>query len=190
MVTASRSTWTDLISTKRGHTEDNPRAITQPAAHPAAQSQNGRSLPALRSGRVCNGRSPPTPSRAWRPRAPDEGRCRADPHCTHNGDSRYCRNDHRYFHIERPGSRVGPRDQHPVARCACPFAQVRVVSVCPTENGARRHNDTTSSDNDDDHTTTGRHPDDNTSGAAPGPGNRCQQRLYRRLGVHPDARVG
>ncbi len=31
------------------------------------------------------GRSPPTPSRGRRPRAPDEGRCRADPHCTHGG---------------------------------------------------------------------------------------------------------
>src|SRR6202044_2245944 len=43
------------------------RAYTQPAAHPAAIiSQNGRRLPARRSGRECKGRSPPTPSRAWR----------------------------------------------------------------------------------------------------------------------------
>ena len=47
-------------------TQDQSRGCTQPAAHPAATSQNGRRLPALRSGRECNGRSPPTPSRAWR----------------------------------------------------------------------------------------------------------------------------
>ena len=70
-------------------TQDYPRGCTQPAAHPAALSQIGRCLPALRSGRECNGRSPPTPSRAWRPRAPDEGRCRADPHCTHDGGGRH-----------------------------------------------------------------------------------------------------
>ena len=94
----ARPPGTGLNTTKRGHTEDNPRAFTHPAAHPAAPCQNGRCLPALRSGRVCNGRSPPPPSRAWRPRAPDEGRCRADPHCTHDGHRRHCRNDHRYFH--------------------------------------------------------------------------------------------
>ena len=54
-------------------------------------SQNGRRLPARRSGRECNGRSPPTPSRARRaPSAPDEGRCHADPHCTRDGTGRHC----------------------------------------------------------------------------------------------------
>jgi hypothetical protein len=35
--------------------------------------------------------------------APDEGRCRADPHCTHDGLSRYCRYDHWNFHaVHKP----------------------------------------------------------------------------------------
>ncbi len=41
-------------------------------------------------GANAKGRSPPTPSRAWRAHgAPDEGRCRADPHCTRDGSCRH-----------------------------------------------------------------------------------------------------
>ena len=77
--------------TNRGRHPEHPRGCTQPAAHPAAKCQNGRRLPARRSGRECTGRSPPTPIRARRaPSAPDEGRCRADPHCTRDGGGRHC----------------------------------------------------------------------------------------------------
>ncbi len=52
--------------TNRGRHPEHPRGCTQPAAHPAAKCQNGRRLPARRSGRECTGRSPPTPIRARR----------------------------------------------------------------------------------------------------------------------------
>ena len=45
---------------------NNSKGLYQPAAHPAAICQNGRRLPARRSGRECTGRSPPTPNRARR----------------------------------------------------------------------------------------------------------------------------
>ena len=78
-------------TTNRGrHPEPTPGAVHNRPHTLRRSSQNGRCLPALRSGRECNGRSPPTPSRAWRNDAPDEGRCRADPHCTRDGGGRHC----------------------------------------------------------------------------------------------------
>jgi hypothetical protein len=191
-------------STKRGQTEDNPRAFTQPAAHPAAISQNGRRLPALRSGRECNGRSPPTPSRAWRLGAPDEGRCRADPHCTHNGTRRYCRFDDWSFDIEHAASRVRARSSTR-GGTPRPFAsfQVRDGRICHTELRAGRHDDdnnfitTTGTDhNNHDATAAALHCAAyyHCAGNDNGPTRRCSgsrqrrhQRRHRGLVVHPAA---
>ena len=152
-VSARLSTWTGLNTTKRGHTEDNPRAFTHPAAHPAAPCQNGRCLPALRSGRVCNGRSPPPPSRAWRPRAPDEGRCRADPHCTHDGIRRHCRNDHRYFHaVHQPTSPLRRR-----RHAHHPTHTSRHHGAVPHRAVGLRHSATRRRTDNDDHGTDGDH---------------------------------
>ena len=80
----------DVQLTIEEQEQGQPKGLYTTGRTPCGASQNGRCLPALRSGRECKGRSPPTPSRAWRLRAPDEGRCRADPHCTHDGGGRHC----------------------------------------------------------------------------------------------------
>jgi hypothetical protein len=187
---------TGLNTTKRGHTEDNPRAFTHPAAHPAAPCQNGRCLPALRSGRVCNGRSPPPPSRAWRPRAPDEGRCRADPHCTHDGHRRHCRNDHRYFHaVHQPPARFGaagraaldPDNQHNRAvahRTICVRDSERSCTGNVDDAPCVHHHPDDHDDHTDNHGHTSHHTDDHT-----GAGDRRHQRRYGRLGVYSSPRV-
>ncbi len=138
----------DTPRTTPGPSHNRPHTLRQP-------SQNGRCLPALRSGRVCNGRSPPPPSRAWRPRAPDEGRCRADPHCTHNGIGRHSRIDYRYFHAGIPTSRFGARDDQRARHCA--------RQVAPLGHGGIRHAVEPSGRVDDDHFTTDDNDNDNVT---------------------------
>ena len=160
-VVACPSTWPGLDNRQ---SEDTPRTTPGPShnrPHTLRQPcQNGRCLPALRSGRVCNGRSPPPPSRAWRPRAPDEGRCRADPHCTHNGIGRHRRINNRYFYAGSPTNRFGSRDdQWTCSSDTHEVARLSIRGICHAIERSERNDDdcTTCSTNNhyDNDTTTG-----------------------------------
>ena len=101
------------------------------------------------------GRSPPTPSRGRRLRAPNEGRCRADPHCTRRGRSG--RIHHLVHVVARGSSPVGqvhlrplrpedgggpdaPESTHRVPRCADRLGDPQAVDVPlgPVDRVARR----------------------------------------------------
>jgi hypothetical protein len=64
--------------------ENRPHTLRQRARTDDASLLSVRGANAMAGAR-------PTPSRARRAVAPDEGRCRADPHCTIDGTGRPCR---------------------------------------------------------------------------------------------------
>jgi hypothetical protein len=155
---------------------------------------------------------PAPPSRAWRHRAPDEGRCRADPHCTNDGHSRYHWNDDWYFDFEHPASAFGARRKAPrVGR----HANIRVVqhiigrfrrtggALVDRRKSHNHYNNTNDYSNNNastrcegDNTNTnantrsegGDNSGDDTTGpdTSGGGSNRCHECGYTRLGVHQD----
>jgi hypothetical protein len=104
-VSARPSTWTSReIDEARTHRGQSPGLHTTGRTPCGDHARTDDAFPLSVRGAYAMAGARPTPSRAWRHRAPDEGRCRADPHCTNDGHRRHHRNDHRYFDIEHPAS--------------------------------------------------------------------------------------
>ena len=100
--------------------EDTPRTIPGPSPNrPHTLRRYARTDDAFPlSVRGANAMAGARPHRA-EPGArarPDEGRCRADPHCTHDGSSRHHWNDYRSFIVRHAAPRVRRGGEPPTAR--------------------------------------------------------------------------
>ena len=103
----------------RTHTEHQHRRAVHNRPHTLRRPArtDDAFLLAVRGANAMAGARPHRAEPGARRRAPDEGRCRADPHCTHDGSGRHCCCCSSCTHVavqQRP--RLGPGDPPPGGR--------------------------------------------------------------------------
>jgi hypothetical protein len=179
----------DTPRTAPGPSQDRPHTLRRYARSDDAFPLSDRGAYAMAGAR-------PTPSRAWRLGAPDEGRCRADPHCTIDGARRHI-SQHRFFHLTWEYTRSFGIEHstddsvHTPRKCTVQREICLTRRTCPGPHGIRagdRHGRRSLSHQG----TSCRHTTSGTSGDAgcrtgAGARERRRQRDHGRLAVHQGA---